>query len=139
MKPTLRRCIRNDLDLQKLWEKMMGKGGFGLRTLWVIFLDEEGYNLPLVMPIDDLPLLPDDTVDNLMMTLKQTMTESAAASAAFLVSRPGPRRKRPDDIAWAAALRTGAAQHHIRTWPIHLATRHGVEPFSPDDLISVSA
>lgn len=37
----------------------MGDGGFGRRSLWLIFLDDLGQQSDLLVPIDDIPMLPD--------------------------------------------------------------------------------
>lgn len=113
----------------------MGPGGFGRRSLWTIWFDEHGASLPIIVPVDDVPERPDELlVDNLMRSLGLVIDESAATTAAMLLSRPGPGRKHADDLVWARALLAAAERQEVRLWPVHLATAQLVQAFTPDDL-----
>lgn len=118
---------------------MMGGGGFAYRSLWTIWFDDEGINLPLVVPIDDVPEHPDDQlVDNLMLGVRQPLDASEATSMAMLLSRPGGARLRLADRAWARALIAAAQRRQLTMWPVHLATHGRVQAFRPDDLVASS-
>ena len=105
------------------------------RSLWVIFLATSGELCPAVMPIDDLPDEPDETMLGNLADIARTLLDDGLGSVAFLLSRPGPTPMDDSDRRWARTL-TQALPRDLRTWPIHLATRDNVQVFALDDLIA---
>lgn len=129
--------IRSNAELAEVWRGLMGAGGFGTSSLWMVFFDEDSCLSPVIVPIDDLPAEPDDRfVGNLARIIGDLLGGGAAASAALLLTRPGPRAMTDADRQWARALR--AALGGLPMWPIHLATRGHVQVFAPDDLVAAS-
>jgi hypothetical protein len=127
--------VRNTAELTELWQDMMGPGGFGQRSLWLVFLNEDGQMSPLVMPIDDIPIEPNaEMLTNLAAIDERLADESGIASTAMLLSRPGPAHMTASDRAWARAI-IAAFGRQLSPWPVHLATRGAVRTFAPDDLI----
>ncbi|WP_375503259.1 hypothetical protein [uncultured Jatrophihabitans sp.] len=123
--------IRAAADVEQLWEEMMGPGGFGIRTLWIVFLDETGCTSDVIVPIEDIPLHPDAL---LLRNLAHIVADVGMQSVLLLVSRPGSRAMTDDDRAWAREL--GAAMGaELCRWPIHLATGDHIQVFAADDLI----
>lgn len=125
--------VRTDDDLIELWRQLMGDGGFGTSTLWTIFIGDDGLVSRVIVPIDDLPVMPDgvDVVQNVFVDM---LDEQQLASAAFLLSRPGPSHMTESDRAWARAL-LAADDRRLTEWPVHLATQGRVRVFAPDDLL----
>ncbi|GAB3924618.1 hypothetical protein GCM10011575_03890 [Microlunatus endophyticus] len=128
-------------DLRRRWRSLMGDGGFGRTSLWIIWFDERGQQLPVVVPIDDLPAeLEPDGVDNLIMIIGSP-AELGAASVALLLSRPGPGsvidedRRRANQILAGVhrAQQRGALE--LKVWPLHLATTDSVRQLPVDDLL----
>lgn len=114
----------------------MGDGGFGRRSLWLIFLDEEGRQSDLIVPIDDIPILPDSRdVHAIGDLIARVREEVGVAQVPMLLSRPGPSEITEGDRRWAIAL-TEALRDLRPQWPIHLATRDRVQVFAPDDLVA---
>ena len=133
--PELEKPIRSATDLLHAWERLMGQGGFGRSSLWLIFLDADARLQRVIMPIDDLPVLPDDRfVGNLALILGELQDGGEIASTALLLSRPGTAQMTDADRTWARVLRERLA--HVSPWPVHLATRGRVQVFAPDDLIA---
>jgi hypothetical protein len=92
--------IRTDADLCRLWQDMMGSGGFARRSIWMIFLDNECRVQPLVVPIDDIPAEPEpELLRGLGTTLDGVIDGENASSVALLLSRPGPSRASEQDGA----------------------------------------
>lgn len=129
--------IRTHHDLFAFWEAIVGEPGFGRRTLWLSFLDDDQQPLKLILPFDDMPESVDTTtIDRLFDTVREARAEGAIpyASLAVMFSRPGSGRIREGDRAWARALHDLLSDQTPR-WPVHLATDDGVVVLAPDDLV----
>ncbi|MDF8263287.1 bifunctional DNA primase/polymerase [Luteipulveratus flavus] len=137
--PLSNSVISSNDDLLRVWRKLMGDGGFGKRSLWLIFLDDEGRPAPLVVPIDDIPPEPDpEDIRRIADLVRRVQDELGVRSVPMLISRPGPSRMTDSDRRWAVGL-TGAFADQQAPWPIHLATADDVQVFTPDDLIAQGA
>lgn len=109
--------VRTTADLVRLWSTVVGDGGFGRRTLWLVFLDEAGRPAPVVVPVDDIPLVPSRAdADSLGHFLDHF---GGAGTQALLLSRPGPCGVQAHDREWARALAP-----YARPWPLHVATEN---------------
>jgi hypothetical protein len=130
----LQSAVHSDLDLRTLWESLMGDEGFSRRSLWLVFLDAEGRVAPTIVPIDDVPDVPDDGLGTGLATIVAGLRDTTDVdSVAVLVSRPGGRAMTDADRRWARFL---TRQPHLTArWPAHLATRGNVQVFAPDDLV----
>ena len=127
--------VRTDTDLYDLWHGLMGSGGFGRRSLWLLFFDHAGHPEPVIVPIDDIPLRPDARLVRALGEIVSGLTgDGGVASVAMLLSRPGPRQMTADDRVWARALAPVTPG-----WPVHLATTDRLQPFAPDDLMPSDA
>lgn len=130
--------VRSNADLTALWREMMGPWGFEMRSLWHIFLGVNGQQSPVVLPIDDLPLVPDpEIIDKLVFVMRDVLRDQPGHTVATLLSRPGRAQLTDSDRAWARAVVTGYGRE-LSPWPMHLATRGRVQVFAPDDLIAAS-
>ena len=121
-------------DLFELWCELMGPGGFGRRSLWMIFIKDTGQMSRAIVPIDDIPAEPDVGFTSSLARVLEEIILPPIRSAAFLLSRPGPPCMLAGDRRWAQALR-GAISPSLVPWPMHLATLDRVQIFAPDDLI----
>jgi len=133
--------VHTDEDVRRRWRSMMGDGGFGRTTLWIIWYAADGRQLPVVVPIDDLPeALEPQGVDNLVMIIADP-AHFGATSVALLLSRPGPGSVTQVDRDRANALLSGLDRarrdngFQLKVWPIHLATTNSVRRLSVDDLV----
>ncbi len=126
--------ISTDAQLREHWTQLMGDWGFGQRTLWLLFLEQDRGLMPTIVPIDGLPQEPDDNSLQHVTDLVSTMRhELGAASTPMLISRPGPDIISASDRRWARIL-LDAAHDQVPRWPVHLATNATVQVFAPDDL-----
>lgn len=124
-----------DVDgLRQRWRSLVGTERFGRRSLWLIFLDAEGIQLPIVMPIDDVPARPDRTMlAGLGEILGQVrIADRHVASVAMLLSRPGDDAATAADWTWARELGRVLSRAGMPTWPLHLATNDQVQRITLD-------
>jgi hypothetical protein len=130
-------AVRTELELGRIWQRLMGPEGFGTRSLWLLLLDEQSRLTPRIVPLDELPAEPDlRGLRNLAAVVAELIDTSDVASVAVLLSRPGSRAMTDTDRRWAAAVL--AALGEYTRWPVHLATRGQVQVFAPDDLVAAS-
>jgi hypothetical protein len=123
--------VRTPTDLYRLWQDLMGDGGFGRRSVWLLFLSADGRPEPVIVPIDDIPARPNARlVDALGSIVRDLVHTGEVDSVALLLSRPGRSDMCEDDRGWARALVAVS-----RRWPIHLATEDHLQVFAPDDLL----
>jgi hypothetical protein len=128
--------VRSEADLCRLWQTLMGPGGFGQRTLWLLFLAPDGYPCKVIVPIEDLPAEPDAQFVGNLHSIVTSMGPDVG-TVPLLLSRPGRANMTASDRRWASALRTDAPPEVLR-WPVHLATCDRIQVFAPDDLIAAS-
>jgi len=80
------------------------------RRLWVMFVDGDQRQTPVLMPIDDIPPRPDRTVDGLGQVVAgiapDLATDTGSGSMILVLERLGDERVTPADRAWAEALST---------------------------------
>src|SRR4051794_20712663 len=127
--------VRTAADLFALWQRLMGSGGFGRSSIWVVVLDADGVVQPVIMPIDDIPPEPDQVaIRNLARVVADAFDDGTGASVALLLSRAGLPGRPAADRRWARALVDGF--RGLTRWPVHLATHDRLQVFAPDDLIA---
>jgi hypothetical protein len=119
--------IHAALDLERMWQLIMGREGPGPRSLWMVLLDEERRPRPVVVPIDDIPVSPGSMARGLADVLSGLRD---LGDPVLLLSRPGPDRITEADRQWGRTLAP------LTRWPVHLHTRAGVRILAPDDLAS---
>lgn len=102
-------------DLATFWSALMGDGGFGRRTLWLVFLDDDSRPTPVIVPIDDIPQDPTPADVGSFGDLFSRL--AGYGTPVLLLSRPGTSEVQEHDRQWAQALASLTPQ-----WPVHLAT-----------------
>ena len=60
--------VRSADDLARRWTALLNPPVFGTRSLWLCWFGTDGRMLPAVVPVDDLPPVPEPA---LMMGLRQ--------------------------------------------------------------------
>ena len=121
--------VRTAEQLTQRWEQLLDPPVFAARSLWLTWLDD-GVMLPYVIPVDDVPAVPDRPLLANLAEVCEMMVEShclGAPHVAMALCRPGRVRVARDDEAWErglgeAFLGTG------RTWSLHLAAGGSVVP-----------
>lgn len=102
------------------------------RQLWVMFLDEDDVQLPVLMPIEGLPAEP-EAGDSLAKALRVVVDGVAAHSVILVLERYGGEALTASDRAWAKALHDAAAATEVRLRGILLSHRGGVRWVAQDD------
>ena len=123
--------VRSAADLTRRWTTVLAPPVFGARSLWLAWFDPDGRMLPVVVPVDELPLLPDHGVLSGLLTLHDAVTEqtdSTGGHLAIALCRPGAPVVTAEDDEWAEALREDLDSGIDGTWSLHLAAGGSVLP-----------
>ena len=121
--------IRSADALTRRWATVPDPPVFGARSLWLTWLDTSGLILPLVIPIDDVPPVPEEFALRGLLQMHETIAEQRdVAHLALALCRPGEAIATEDDETWAAFLRDGLDDSIDETWSLHLAAGGRVEP-----------
>ena len=103
------------------------------RTLWLFFLERDGTQANLVVPIDDIPEQPAaPVVGNVCYVASESIAQaSRLLSVVITLSRPGTMRRTESDRRILRALQHGAARHATSVRMLVLATPEGVRELGP--------
>ena len=124
--------IRTAADLTERWTTVLAPPVFGARSLWLMWLGADGRMLPIVVPVDDIPLVPDAGMLHGLLQLHDAVTAEhlgGEGHLAMALCRPGRPAITEDDGEWAEALRDRLDDGQIDgTWSLHLAAAGTVLP-----------
>lgn len=104
------------------------------RSLWLFFLDSEGSQANLVVPIDDVPARPAaPMIGNVCYIASQALAQEGnpGGSVVITLSRPGTTRLSESDRYFLRALQHGASTHATSVRMLCLATPAGVRELGP--------
>ncbi len=125
--------VRTAAELTRRWQHLLGVPVFTARSLWLIWLDD-GLVLPVVIPVDGVPAVPDRPMLANLVSVCGSVTDSHAsgrAHVAMALCRPGRPRITADDEAWERGLREafgGADGVAPLPWSLHLAAGGSILP-----------
>ena len=123
--------VRSAAELTDRWAAVLDPPVFGARSLWLTWFDPDGLQLPVVVPLDDLPGLPDTELLHGISALHDTVVDQtgvAEGHLALALCRPGPAVPGATDDEWADALDVHLASVLDGTWSLHLAAAGQVVP-----------
>lgn len=107
------------------------------RQLWLLFLDEDDVQLPLVMPTDDFPNRPDPAYIAALGAAAKGVMETAGAAQLILVwERYSTSDLTPLDKAWARELGAGCSREGVVVRAQLLSYKRGVRWLAPDDYLA---
>jgi hypothetical protein len=101
--------------------------------LWFLFLDENLVQLPLMIPLDDLPNAPDDSAHDLARAMGRAMEAAGAGSILVVIERYASSALTPADVAWARAIHNAFDLEQIELRGILLSHNRGVRWVAQDD------
>jgi hypothetical protein len=103
------------------------------RTLWLFFLEHDGTQANLLVPIDDVPERPDGAgIANVCYVASESIAQAPRLlSVVITLSRPGTVRRTDSDRHFLRALQHGAARHATAVRMLVLATPEGVRELGP--------
>lgn len=129
--------LNTDADLLGRIDSVVGQDLRRRRSLWVLFLSGDGAQLPVVVPIDDVPERPDPELVGSLFGIIASVLQDAApdGSAAFALTRPGSGIMCDSDRYWVRSLHDAAAEFHAPIRLICLATAGGVRQLALDDAL----
>jgi hypothetical protein len=122
--------LLTDADVLQRVEQLVGRATVA-RQLWVMFVDGDGKQAPVIMPISDLPLRPESRViDNLAAVLAgmcdDLTTEVGSGTVILSLERIGRDAVLPVDRQWAAALQEACHRAGAVLRGMYLSTSGGV-------------
>jgi hypothetical protein len=93
--------------------------------LWILFLDRRRCQLPLMVPIENLPAAPDPAAADVIVGILADL-RAEFDSVILAIERLGTDAVASVDRRWAAALRHGALTGQVRVAGVFLVTPHRV-------------
>jgi hypothetical protein len=101
--------------------------------LWFLFLDDNQVQLPLMIPLDDLPSAPDDSVHDLARAMGQAMEAAGAESIIVVIERYASAGLTPADVAWARGIHDAFGRENLDLRGVLLSHNRGVRWVAQDD------
>lgn len=101
--------------------------------LWFLFLDDNQVQLPLMIPLDDLPSAPDDSVHDLARAMGQAMEAAGAESIIVVIERYASAVLTAADIAWAKSIHDAFDLESLHLRGVLLSHNRGVRWVAQDD------
>jgi hypothetical protein len=125
--------VRSDADVLTRVATVIDEQARTLRALWLFFLDGEGLQNEVVVPVDCIPDRPDpQLVASLCYVVSQLFSGTEPDGAAIItLSRPGQSDLIDTDRRWLSALQRGVATHRSPIRMLCLATPCGVRELGP--------
>ena len=124
--------VHDDEALLALATQLARELDDGKRTLALAWLDADDHLLPVVVPIDDIPEVPDEeSAPGLAMVMGAAVEEHApGGSVVLILIRGGSTAVTAADRAWNRLLRS---QHSARVRAMFVAAGGTVRPLAPHD------
>lgn len=121
--------LLTDDDVHERVESLVGAARAD-RTLWLVPIDGDHRQPPMLVPITDVPYLPGDLVPTLGVMLSQLLpalaTDAGPGSVVFVLERFGPATVHPADRDWAEALVAMCGARGVVQRGVFTATSAGV-------------
>jgi hypothetical protein len=122
--------VRSAAELTQRWADLLDPPVFAARSLWLSWLYEDGTALPVVMPVDDVPRVPDLPTLRGLLHLHEAVVEHSPGTThlAMALCRPGDAVVTAGDDEWTEGLHTVLDEAIESGWSLHLAAGGRVVP-----------
>jgi hypothetical protein len=127
--------LRTDDDILARVDELIGPEDRRRHSLWLFFFDREMRQMPVVVPIDDVPDRPDpQLVGNTCWIITQVLADTEpGGSAVIALTRPGPAKFGAIERHWHSALVDQGRRHGTPLRMLCLATSDGTRELAPPD------
>ena len=129
--------VTSDAELTERWRALLQLDGPpSRRTLFLAWLRPDGTMVPLLMPVEDVPLEPDRGALGNLVTVHATVAETEDVHPdelhlALLLERHGPAGLSPDDHAWCSAVEALLRDRAGLSCSLHVGNGHTAVPVLP--------
>jgi hypothetical protein len=120
--------LDTDTDVLDRVDQLISGGARRDRALWLLFLATDKVQLPVVVPIDDVPANPPPGAAASICDMSARVLNDAApgGSVVIALARDAGRGVTDSDMQWIMALRAAAASSGVHLRMICVATTDGV-------------
>lgn len=126
--------ITTDEEVLERVDALIGKAV--RRQVWLMFLDEDDRQVPLVIPMADYPPAPYDGHAEMFAARIADVVESAGAAQVIVVWERRLRATTTEaDRVWARELAAACADVDVRIRAQLISHRDGTRWFAPDDYL----
>ena len=125
--------LSTDADVLNRVDQIISYDARRGRSMWLLFLDADGVQLPVIVPIDDFPAEPEpDGALSICHLIAHVLTDAApGGSAVITLVRDEGRAVTGSDQHWLLALHEAAAHTGARLRMICLASRDRIRQLEP--------
>lgn len=126
--------LRTDDDILDRVTSLIGRAT--LRQLWLLFLDADDVQLPLLVPIDGLPSDADaDHCEWVARRVRDFIDAGEAAQLILVWERYASPTLTAQDAARSRSLHEACVEHSVPLRALLLSHRAGVRWIAPDDYL----
>ncbi len=123
--------VRSAAELTDRWAALLDPPIFGARSLWLMWLADDGRALPVIIPVDDIPRVPDHAMLTGLLSVHDAISDEhlgGGGHLAMALCRPGRPEITEDDDCWLEALSEVLDDQIDGSWSLHLAAAGRVTP-----------